>query len=179
MREKRGHCPRWDSNPYLWNTRQSFLRLHHDGRHACRRSKQTIQTLTRELDRETIMHETLQLLSAGPRRRSSARTSTESDEACQMCVFLCVCVVCVSLCCFVYVCLCISERMGVITDAFLSADTSMETNRVFLYIFRCRSLPNNQLSNLDAGAFSSLKELERLYVSSYSFGQVVKKQCKI
>ena len=29
------------------------------------------------------MHETLQLLSAGPRRQASARTSAESDEACQ------------------------------------------------------------------------------------------------
>ena len=57
--------------------------LHHDGRHASRQSKQTLQTLTRQLDRETIMHETLQLLSAGPRRQASARTSAESDEACQ------------------------------------------------------------------------------------------------
>ena len=48
-----------------------------------RQSKQTLQTLTRQLDRETIMHETLQLLSAGPRRQASARTSAESDEACQ------------------------------------------------------------------------------------------------
>ena len=59
------------------------FRLHHDGRHAPRQSKQTLQTLTRQLDRETIMRETLQLLSVGPRRQASARTSAESDEACQ------------------------------------------------------------------------------------------------
>ena len=108
MREKRAHCPRRDSNLYLWNTRQSFFRLHHDPRHASCQSKQTLQTLTRELDRETIMHETLQLLSAGPQRRSSARTSAESDEACQMCVCVCfVCVLCVFVL-FVCVCVCVS-----------------------------------------------------------------------
>ena len=53
------------------------------GRHAPRQSKQTLQTLTRHLHRETIMHETLQLLSAGPPRQASARTSAESDAACQ------------------------------------------------------------------------------------------------
>ena len=58
----------------------SGMRAH---RHASRQSKQTLQTLTRQLDRETIMHETLQLLSAGPPRQASARTSAESDEACQ------------------------------------------------------------------------------------------------
>ena len=83
MREKSAHCPRRDSNLYLWDTRPLCFRLHHDGRHASRQSKQTLQTLTRQLDRETIMHETLQLLSAGPRRQASARTSAESDEACQ------------------------------------------------------------------------------------------------
>ena len=83
MREKSAHCSRRDSNLYLWNTRPSCFRLHHDGRHASRQSKRTLQTLTRQLDRETIMHETLQLLSVGPRRQASARTSAESDEACQ------------------------------------------------------------------------------------------------
>ena len=83
MREKNAHCPRRDSNLYLWDTRPQCFRLHHDGRHASRHLKQTLQTLTRQLDRETIMHETLQLLSAGPRRQASARTSAESDEACQ------------------------------------------------------------------------------------------------
>ena len=83
MREKSAHCPRRDSNLYLWDTRPSCFRLDHDSRHASRQSKQTLQTLTRQLDRETIMHETLQLLSAGPRRQASARTSAESDEACQ------------------------------------------------------------------------------------------------
>ena len=84
MREKSAHCPRRDSNLYLWDTRPLCFRLHHDGRHASRQSKQTLQTLARQLDRETIMHETLRLLSAGPRRQASARTSAESDE--------CVCV---------------------------------------------------------------------------------------
>ena len=82
MREKGDHCPRQDSNLYLWGTRQLCFRLHHDGRHACRQSKQTLQTLTRQLDRKPIMHETLQR-SARPRRQASARTSAESDEACQ------------------------------------------------------------------------------------------------
>ena len=59
------------------------IRLHHDSRHVSRQSTETLQTLTRQLDRETIMHERLQLLSAGPRRQASARTSAESDEACQ------------------------------------------------------------------------------------------------
>ena len=36
-----------------------------------------------QLDLEPIMHETLQLLSAVPRCQASARTSAESDEACQ------------------------------------------------------------------------------------------------
>ena len=83
MREKSVHCPRRDSNLYLWDTRPSCFRLHHDGRYASRQSKQTLQALTRQLDRETIMHETLQLLSAGPRRQASARTAAEPDEACQ------------------------------------------------------------------------------------------------
>ena len=83
MREKSAHCPRRDSNLYLWDTRPLCFRLHHDCRDTSRQSKQTLQTLTRQLDRETIMHETLQLLSAGPRRQASARTSAESDEACQ------------------------------------------------------------------------------------------------
>ena len=58
-------------------------------------------TLTRQLHRETIMHETLQLLSAGPRRQASARTSAESDEACQRKMCVCACVracVCVCVC---------------------------------------------------------------------------------
>ena len=63
MREKSAHCPRRDSNLFLWDTRPSCFQLHHDGRHASHQSKQTLQTLTRQLDRETIMHETLQLLS--------------------------------------------------------------------------------------------------------------------
>ena len=83
MKEKSAHCPRRDSNLYLWDTRPLCFRLHHDGRHTSRQSKQTLQTLTSQLDRETIMHETLQLLSAGPRRQASARTSAESDKACQ------------------------------------------------------------------------------------------------
>ena len=83
MREKSTHSPQRDSNLYLWDTRPPCFRLHHEGRHASRQSKQTLQTLTRQLHRETIMHETLQLLSAGPRRQACARTSAESDEAFQ------------------------------------------------------------------------------------------------
>ena len=118
MREKSAHCPRRDSNLYLWDTRPQCFRLHHDGRHASRQSKQTLQTLTRQLDRETIMHETLQLLSAGPRRQASARTSAESDEACQRktkdradvyeCVCVCVCVCVCGVC--VCVCVCVCQR---------------------------------------------------------------------
>ena len=137
MREKSAHCPRQDLNMYLWDTRPLCFRLHHDGRHASRQSKQTLQTLTRQLDRETIMHETLQLLSAGPRRQAYARTSAESDEACQrktkdradgmltkdradgcvcvcVCVFLSVCVcvydcvrACTLVCVHAYVCVCV------------------------------------------------------------------------
>ena len=32
MREKSAHCPRRDSNLYLWNTRPPCCRLHHEGR---------------------------------------------------------------------------------------------------------------------------------------------------
>ena len=107
MREKSAHCPRRDSNLYLWDTRPQCFRLHHDGRHVSRQSNETIQTLTRQLDRETIMHERLQLLSAAPRRQASARTSAESDEACQ-CVCVCVCVrACVRACVCVCVCVCV------------------------------------------------------------------------
>ena len=54
------------------------------GKHASRQSKQTLQTLTRQLHREIqSCKETLHLLSAGPRRQASARTSAESDEVCQ------------------------------------------------------------------------------------------------
>ena len=83
MKEKSAHSPRRDSNLYLCDTRPPCFQLHHEGRHASHQSKQTLQTLTRQLDRETIMHETLQLQSAGPRRQASARTSAESDKACQ------------------------------------------------------------------------------------------------
>ena len=82
------------------------------------RNKHLIQTLTSQLHRETIMHETLQLLFAGSRRQVCARTSPESDEVYQrktkdradgmrrkvpiplygMCVCVCVCV-----------CMCVSE----------------------------------------------------------------------
>ena len=83
MREKGAHSPRRDSNLCLWDSRPPCFRKHYEGRHGSCQSKQTFQTLTRQLHRETIMNETLQLLSVGPRRQASARTSTESDEACQ------------------------------------------------------------------------------------------------
>ena len=100
MREKSAHFPRRYSNLYLWDTHPPCFRLHYEGRHASHQSKQTLHTLTRVLHRETItaVHETLQLLYAGPRRQASARTSAESDEACQrktedsVCVCVCVCV---------------------------------------------------------------------------------------
>ena len=91
MKEKSAHCLRRDSNLYLWDTRPPCFRLHHEGRPASRQLNETLQTLTRQLHRETIMHERLQLLSVGPRRQASARTSAESD----MCVCVCACV-CVS-----------------------------------------------------------------------------------
>ena len=49
MREKSAHCPRRDSNLYLWDTRPQCFRLHHDGRHASRQSNETLQTLTRHV----------------------------------------------------------------------------------------------------------------------------------
>ena len=91
MREKSAHSPRRDLNLFLCDTRPLCFQLHHEGRHASRQSKQTLQTLTRQLHRETqSCKETLQLLSAGPRRQASARASAES-----VCVCVCVCV-CVS-----------------------------------------------------------------------------------
>ena len=85
MRERRGHCLRRVLNLYVWDTRPLCYRLHHDGRHTFRQSKQTLQTLTRQLDRETIKHEALQLQCAGPRHQASPGTSGSagSDEACQ------------------------------------------------------------------------------------------------
>ena len=84
MREKSAHSPRRDSNLYLWGTHPSCFRLHHEGRHASCQSKQTLQTVTCQLHRETqSCKETPKLLSAGPRRQASARTSAEWDEACQ------------------------------------------------------------------------------------------------
>ena len=35
MKEKSAHCPRRDSNLYLWDTRPLCFQLHHDGRHVC------------------------------------------------------------------------------------------------------------------------------------------------
>ena len=60
MREKSAHCPRRDSNLYLWDTHPPCCRLHHEGRARLarsRQSKRTLQTLTRHLHCETIMHE--------------------------------------------------------------------------------------------------------------------------
>ena len=58
--EKSAHSPRRDLNLYLWDTRPPCFWLNHEGRPASRQSKQTLQKLTRQLHRETIMHETLQ-----------------------------------------------------------------------------------------------------------------------
>ena len=105
MVEKSCPFPWRDSNLYIWDTGPTYLRLHHGGRHASRQSKQTLQTLTRQLHCETqSWKETLQLLSSGPQCQAPARTSAESDEACQrktkdraVCECVCVCV-CVRAC---------------------------------------------------------------------------------
>ena len=73
MKEKSAHSPRRDSNLSLWDTRPPCFRLCYEDRHASRQFEQTLHTLTRQLHRETIMHETLQLLSAGPRRQACVR----------------------------------------------------------------------------------------------------------
>ena len=73
MRAKSAHSPRRDSNLFLWDTRPPCFRLHYEGRHASRQSKQTLQTLTRQLHRVCV--------------------------GVFMCMCVCVCVcVCVSVC---------------------------------------------------------------------------------
>ena len=52
MRGKSDPFPQRDSNLYLWDTRPSCLRLHHESRHTLRQLKQTLQTLTHELHHE-------------------------------------------------------------------------------------------------------------------------------
>ena len=54
MRGKSVHSPRRDSNLYPWDTCPPCFRWHYEGKAA---SRQTKQTLTRQLHRETIMHE--------------------------------------------------------------------------------------------------------------------------
>ena len=53
MSEKSAHSPGRDLNLCLWDTRPSCFRLYREGRHASRQSKQTLQTLTHQLHRET------------------------------------------------------------------------------------------------------------------------------
>ena len=53
MWEKCAHSPRRNSNLNLWDTHQSCFQLHHESRHTPRQSKQTPQTVTHQLHRET------------------------------------------------------------------------------------------------------------------------------
>ena len=113
MREKSVHSPQRDSNLYLWDTRPPRLRLHHKSRHASRQSKKTLQTPTHQLHRETqacITKHSNSYLRDRNCHQASARTSAESEEACQRktkdraddmrdvgvraCVCVCVCVAC-------------------------------------------------------------------------------------
>ena len=48
--------PSTDSKLYLWDTRPSCFRLHHESRHASRQSKQTLQTLAHQLHRARVCH---------------------------------------------------------------------------------------------------------------------------
>ena len=84
MREKSAHCPRRDSNLYLWDTRPPCCRLHHEGRARLASVERTPNrhSPVSSTAKQSCM-KTLQLLSAGPQRQASARTSAESDEACQ------------------------------------------------------------------------------------------------
>ena len=100
MREKSAHSPRWDSNLCLWDTRPPCFRLHHEGRPASRQSKQTLQTLTRQLHRETIMHETCARVCA--------------------CVCVCECV-CVCRCVGVSVCVCVGAWVRACVHACVRA----------------------------------------------------------
>ena len=81
MREKSAFCPRRDSNLYLWDTRPPSFRLHYEGQAASRQSKQHFSHSPVSSTAKQSCMKTLQLLSAGPRRQASARTSAESEEA--------------------------------------------------------------------------------------------------
>ena len=83
MREKSAHCPQRDSNLYLWDTRPPCCRLHHEGRARLASVERTLWHSPVSSTAKQSCMKTLQLLSAGPRRQASARTSAESDEACQ------------------------------------------------------------------------------------------------
>ena len=82
MREKSAHSPRRDSNLYLWDTRPPCFRLHREGRHASRQSKQTLQTLSPAPPRNNHAWNTPTPI-CGTATSSICKTSAESDEACQ------------------------------------------------------------------------------------------------
>ena len=84
--KKSAHSPRRNSNLYLWDTCPSSFRLRHKSRHTPRQSKQTLQTLTHQFNRETqacIMKHSNSYLRDRHSHQASARTSAESEEAFQ------------------------------------------------------------------------------------------------
>ena len=83
---------------YLWDTRPSCLRLHHESRHTSRHLKQTLQTLTHQVHHET-------------------QACITKHSNCCVCTRACVCVrvsararVCVCVC----VCVCNCEKIAVV-----------------------------------------------------------------
>ena len=104
MRGRSAHSPQRDLNLYLWDTRPPCFRLHHKGRHALRHSKQTLQTLTRQLHRETQ--------SCITKLSNSVCVCVRVCVCARACVCVCVCVcvcarACVRACVCVCVCVCV------------------------------------------------------------------------
>ena len=84
----RGKCPfpSMGFEPVPLGYAPIMIRSHHESRHASRQSKQTLQTLTHQLDRETlacITKHSNSYLQDHDCHQASARTSAESEEACQ------------------------------------------------------------------------------------------------
>ena len=97
MREKSAHCPRRDSNLYLWDTRPPCCSLHHE-----RRARLA-----------SVETNTLDTHPSAPPRNNHAWKHSNSYCVC-VCVRVCVCVcaracacVCVRVCACVCVCVCV------------------------------------------------------------------------
>ena len=87
IRRKSAHSPRRDSNLYLRDMCPSYFQLHREGRPASRQPKQTLQTLTGQLHRETIMHVRARArvcvcgtIKKGARRMASTTSECDGNE---------------------------------------------------------------------------------------------------